>query len=70
MTIRPATEADWPGLKTVRLAALLDAPTAFGASHREASACTDEQWKARAAGPHPATNASSWTSRRVKITKW
>ena len=54
MTIRHTTEADWHSLKTVRLAALLDAPTAFGVSHREASGYTDEQWTARAAGPHPA----------------
>jgi hypothetical protein len=38
MIIRPTTEDDWQALKAVRLAALLDAPTAFGVSHRTAAA--------------------------------
>jgi ribosomal protein S18 acetylase RimI-like enzyme len=45
---------DWPSLKALRLASLLDAPTAFGVSHQAASAYTDQQWRERAAGPHPA----------------
>jgi ribosomal protein S18 acetylase RimI-like enzyme len=53
-SIRPTTEDDWPSLKAVRLAALQDAPMAFGVSFQDASAYTDAQWKARAAGPHPA----------------
>ena len=45
-----ARAVDWPALKTVRLAALADAPTAFGVTHASAAALTDEQWRARAAG--------------------
>ena len=44
---------DWETLKAIRLAALQDAPTAFGVSHTTAAAYSDEQWRERAAGPHP-----------------
>lgn len=47
--IRPAREADWASLKAVRLAALHDAPGAFGMTLAEASADTDAQWRERAA---------------------
>jgi ribosomal protein S18 acetylase RimI-like enzyme len=50
ITIRPTTEDDWTSLKAVRLAALLDSPTAFGVSHASAAAYTDEQWRTRASG--------------------
>lgn len=50
MTIRLTAAADWRALKAIRLAALLDAPTAFGVTHATAAAYTDEQWQARAAG--------------------
>lgn len=50
MTIRPTAATDWRALKAIRLAALLDAPTAFGVTHAAAAAYTDEQWQARAAG--------------------
>jgi ribosomal protein S18 acetylase RimI-like enzyme len=49
MIIRPTTEDDWAALKAVRLAALLDAPTAFGVSHQQAAAQTEAQWRERAA---------------------
>jgi ribosomal protein S18 acetylase RimI-like enzyme len=49
MHIRPTAEDDWAALKAVRLAALLDAPTAFGVSHRTAAAYTEAQWRERAA---------------------
>ncbi|XLZ68055.1 GNAT family N-acetyltransferase [Massilia sp. SR12] len=55
MLIRRTTEPDWPLLKQVRLAALLDAPTAFGVTHASAAANTDDQWRERAAGRGPAT---------------
>lgn len=54
VAIRTTREEDWPSLKAVRLASLLDAPTAFGVSHQTAAAYTDQQWRERAAGPHPA----------------
>ncbi len=53
MTIRPCLEKDWQLLKELRLAALLDAPTAFGVGHAAAAAYTERQWRERAAGPHP-----------------
>jgi ribosomal protein S18 acetylase RimI-like enzyme len=52
--IRPTREDDWSSLKSLRLAALLDAPAAFGVSHETASAYTEQQWRERAAGGHPA----------------
>jgi ribosomal protein S18 acetylase RimI-like enzyme len=48
MKIRHTTEADWELLKEVRLASLLDTPTAFGVSHASAAAYSDEQWRDRA----------------------
>lgn len=55
MLIRHTTEQDWPVLKAVRLAALLDSPTAFGVTHASAAANSDEQWRDRAAARGPAT---------------
>ena len=46
--IRRTDDADWPALKAARLAALLDAPTAFGASHASAAAFSDADWQQRA----------------------
>jgi ribosomal protein S18 acetylase RimI-like enzyme len=53
MEIRATTADDWAILKEIRLAALKDAPTAFGVSYSTAAAYTDAQWRERAAGPHP-----------------
>ena len=53
MMIRQCLEDDWRTLRALRLAALLDAPTAFGVSHSTAAAQTEHQWRERAAGPHP-----------------
>lgn len=53
MTIRATSADDWETLKAIRLAALRDAPTAFGVSHATAAAYSDAQWRERAAGPHP-----------------
>jgi ribosomal protein S18 acetylase RimI-like enzyme len=46
--IRPTTEDDWAILKAIRLAALLDSPTAFGLSHAIAVAYSEQQWRDRA----------------------
>jgi ribosomal protein S18 acetylase RimI-like enzyme len=48
MDIRLTEEKDWKLLKQIRLAALLDTPTAFGVSYQTAAHYTDEQWKERA----------------------
>jgi ribosomal protein S18 acetylase RimI-like enzyme len=48
IVIRATTGADWPALKATRLAALLDAPTAFGVSHASAAAYADADWQTRA----------------------
>jgi len=50
MIIRPTMEEDWRTLKAIRLAALRDAPTAFGVTHAAAATYTDDQWRTRAAG--------------------
>ncbi|WP_202424055.1 GNAT family N-acetyltransferase [Duganella lactea] len=52
--IRVTTENDWQALRHVRLAALLDAPTAFGVTHASAAAYTEQAWRDRAAGRGPA----------------
>jgi len=46
--VRPTKEEDWEILKTVRLAALQDAPTAFGLSYATAAAYSEQQWRDRA----------------------
>lgn len=46
--VRTTVADDWPVLKSVRLAALLDTPAAFGVTHAEAAAYSDEQWRDRA----------------------
>lgn len=48
MKIRATEEQDWMILKEIRLAALLDSPTAFGVSYQTAITNSDEQWKQRA----------------------
>lgn len=50
MIVRSTTEADWEILKEIRLASLLDAPTAFGLTHATAWAYSVAQWRDRAAG--------------------
>lgn len=48
MDIRTTQTKDWMLLKQVRLAALLDAPTAFGVSYQTAASYSDAQWQERA----------------------
>jgi ribosomal protein S18 acetylase RimI-like enzyme len=54
MIIRSTNEADWEVLKEIRLASLLDAPTAFGVTYASAAANSEAQWRDRAAGRGPA----------------
>jgi ribosomal protein S18 acetylase RimI-like enzyme len=53
MEIRTTSADDWETLKEMRLAALKDAPTAFGVSYAQAVAQSDAQWRERAAGRRP-----------------
>ena len=55
MLIRYTTEQDWIVLKELRLAALLESPTAFGVTHASAAANSEAQWRDRAAARGPAT---------------
>jgi GNAT superfamily N-acetyltransferase len=48
LTLRPTREEDWEILKTIRVAALLDSPTAFGLSYATAAAYSEQQWRERA----------------------
>ena len=48
--VRKAVAADWEALRDIRLAALRDAPDAFGSTYAEQAAFTREQWLARIAG--------------------
>jgi len=48
MLIRLTEESDWEVLKTIRLAALRDAPTAFGVSHQQAATHSEQEWRQRA----------------------
>ncbi|RMN43577.1 Acetyltransferase (GNAT) family protein [Pseudomonas syringae] len=54
MDIRLTKTEDWMLLKKIRLAALLDTPTAFGVSYQSAVKYTDEQWKDRASSARTA----------------
>ncbi|WP_420232495.1 GNAT family N-acetyltransferase [Pseudomonas sp. ABY48] len=54
MEIRLTETKDWMLLKQVRLAALLDTPTAFGVNYQTAARYTDEQWKDRASSARTA----------------
>ena len=60
IVVRPTVAADWPALKQLRLAALRDAPTAFGVTHAQALGNSDAQWLARAAGSGPGTFYMAW----------
>lgn len=48
MEVRMTDATDWLLLKQVRLAALSNAPTAFGVSFETAAGYTNEQWQQRA----------------------
>ncbi len=52
--IRATLEEDWEVLRGIRLASLLDAPTAFGTTYAANAANTEAQWRDRAAGRGPA----------------
>jgi len=48
-----AVPEDWERVRWIRLAALTDAPDAFGATLAAAQAHPEAEWRRRLAGPHP-----------------
>lgn len=46
-SVRPLAEDDWPLLRAVRLAMLLDHPGAYGSTFVREAAFTEETWRAR-----------------------
>jgi ribosomal protein S18 acetylase RimI-like enzyme len=47
VSVRTVAEGDWELMRDVRLAALHDAPSAFGASYAREALFTEEQWRRR-----------------------
>ena len=59
MEVLRVTAGDGPRLKQVRLAALEDAPSAFGSTHESEASRTDAEWAQRAvAGSHGSDRAT------------
>jgi len=48
--VRKATPDDWESLRDTRLAALQDAPDAFGSTYAQQAAYTEQDWLRRIAG--------------------
>jgi ribosomal protein S18 acetylase RimI-like enzyme len=47
VVVREVTQEDWETLRDVRLAALREAPSAFGSSYAREAPFTEEQWRGR-----------------------
>jgi ribosomal protein S18 acetylase RimI-like enzyme len=47
VVVREVTQEDWETLRDVRLAALREAPYAFGSSYAREAPFTEEQWRGR-----------------------
>jgi ribosomal protein S18 acetylase RimI-like enzyme len=59
-TLRATNENDWKDLKEIRLAALLDSPTAFAVSHATAAAYSDAEWRERASPARQPRYVLAW----------
>lgn len=59
--VRPATSADWPVCKQIRLRALADSPDAFGSTHAREMAFDDEEWRRRV---EPGNWLLAWSDNR------
>lgn len=46
MNVRAADAEEWPRVRDIRLRALLDAPDAFGQTHEEVVASSEDDWRA------------------------
>lgn len=57
--LRVVASADWEAFRALRLRALADAPTAFGATLAEAEGQSEDLWRSRADGPGPLVMAFS-----------
>ena len=51
--LRTVSGDDWADVRTLRLRALVDAPTAFGATLAEAESQPESVWRSRSDGPGP-----------------
>jgi ribosomal protein S18 acetylase RimI-like enzyme len=61
-TLRRVDEDNWRTYRDVRLASLLDTPSAFGSTYAAESAFTDERWLARV---H--SGSSTWLAMRGEL---
>jgi GNAT superfamily N-acetyltransferase len=58
--VREVTLDDWETLRDVRLAALREAPYAFGSTYGREAAFTEEQWRGRFIGDRSVTFFAYW----------
>ncbi len=62
MRIVRAEPDDWEQLRDLRLRALLDAPEAFGSTHEQEAARTEDDWRAFAAGRDGAARQAAFVA--------
>jgi ribosomal protein S18 acetylase RimI-like enzyme len=59
-SVRAVTEGEWRMLRSVRLQALANAPTAFGSTLAEANMLTEDHWRDRARGSTTSRQFLAW----------
>ncbi|GAC1576211.1 MAG: GNAT family N-acetyltransferase [Candidatus Dormibacteria bacterium] len=59
-SVRAVTEDEWRVLRSVRLQALANAPTAFGSTLAEANTLTEDRWRDRARGSSRSRQFLAW----------